>query len=110
MWRAAIIGIALAGPAYAGVWEAMSGDDIRAALTDRTLIYETATQHFYASGKTLYHAGEARWGAGRIQGNEYCSQWPPNSAWACYRMQAKGDDQLRFIGEGDDITEAVYGK
>lgn len=88
-------------------WVPMSGEEIRAALTDRKLQYANAWQDFRASGRTLYNAGADSWGYWRVEGEQYCSQWPPSDLWACYGM-ARSGDRLRFIGQGDDITDAVY--
>ncbi|WP_299739308.1 hypothetical protein [uncultured Roseobacter sp.] len=88
-------------------WVPMSGEEIRAALTDRKLQYANAWQDFRVSGRTLYNAGADSWGYWRVEGDQYCSQWPPSDLWACYGM-ARSGDQLRFVGQGDDITDAVY--
>lgn len=90
-------------------WTRMDGDEIRQALTGRVLQYEIAWQDFRASGKTLYNAGADSWGNWQVRDDQYCSQWPPNDLWACYAMDRKGD-ALRFVGTGDDITEAHYKK
>jgi hypothetical protein len=102
----ALISLPLAALAQDG-WTALSGEAIRAALTDRTLQYSNAWQDFRASGRTLYNAGSDSWGYWRIEGDQYCSQWPPSDLWACYVLEQKGE-RLRFVGQGDDITEADY--
>jgi len=89
------------------VWTPLSGEEISAALTGRTLQYANAWQDFRASGRTLYNAGEESWGYWHVSGDQYCSMWPPSDLWACYDMARQGD-HLRFIGTGDDITDAVY--
>ncbi|MDW3225600.1 MAG: hypothetical protein R8G34_22360 [Paracoccaceae bacterium] len=88
-------------------WTPLSGDAIRAALTGRTLQYENAWQDFRATGRTLYNAGADSWGYWRVQGDQYCSQWPPSDLWACYDM-ARAGEKLRFIGQGGDVTDASY--
>lgn len=89
-------------------WQAMSGAEITQALMGRTLQYDTAWQDFRASGKTLYNAGRDSWGYWRVEGDQYCSLWPPQDLWACYDMERAGD-KLRFIGSSaDDVTEAAY--
>jgi len=108
MRRFALIIACFASPAVAGEWVALSGDEISAALTGRTLAYPDTTQDFRASGRTLYiHKGRESWGYWRVQADQYCSQWPPNDLWACYGLERQGT-RLRFVGQGDDITEAVY--
>lgn len=85
----------------------MRGDEIRAALEGRKLQYDNACQDFRKSGRTLYNAGRDSWGYWRVEGDQYCSQWPPHDLWACYKMDRRGE-RLRFVGRGDDITEATY--
>ena len=98
----------LVNPATAADWGPMIGKEIEQALTGRTLAYPDTTQDFRRSGRTLYiHKGRESWGYWRVQNDQYCSQWPPNDLWACYGM-ARSGDRVRFVGEGDDITDAVY--
>lgn len=81
---------------------------IRTALEGRTLQYENATQEFRASGRTLYtYGGQDSWGYWRVEGDQYCSQWPPSDLWACYSIAISGET-IRFIGEGDDVTVGIY--
>lgn len=95
-------------PADEAPWQAMTGAQITEALTDRTLHYDSAWQEFRASGRTLYNAGRDSWGYWRVEGDQYCSMWPPSDLWACYGMAHRGD-RLRFIGSSaDDVTEATY--
>jgi hypothetical protein len=103
----ALVAAASAVPAEEGNWTPLDGDQIRAALTDRVLEYETAWQDFRSSGRTLYHAGSDSWGYWRVQGDQYCSQWPPSDLWTCYDMDRQGN-ALRFVGETGDITRGVY--
>jgi hypothetical protein len=111
MHRRALAFIAIACPALAWAdetWVPMTGAGIRAALEGRILEYANATQDFRASGKTLYRTnGRDSWGNWRVEGNAYCSQWPPSDLWACYGMDRQGD-RLRFVGQQGDTTEAVY--
>lgn len=90
-------------------WRAMTGEEISAALTDRDLIYENATQRFYASGRTLYNAGQDSWGYWAVHGDQYCSQWPPGDQWDCYDMAAT-DGMVRFIGADGSFTDGAYAK
>lgn len=89
-------------------WIALKGSDITQALTDRSLIYERATQRFYASGRTRYTSGEDSWGYWRIEGDMYCSQWPPADGWACYTVQSGPNRALKFVGEGGAETIGIY--
>ncbi len=88
-------------------WTELSNAQIRPALEGRTLQYENAWQSFRASGRTLYNAGQDSWGYWRVEGDRYCSQWPPSDLWACYTLERNGD-RLRFVGAGGEITEGTY--
>ena len=103
MRRIALIFMILAGPLAADQWRSMTGEEISEALTGKKLQYEVAWQDFRASGRTLYNAGEDSWGYWRVEGDRYCSQWPPQGAWDCYAMQTDGTD-VRFVGSFDDVT------
>ena len=72
-------------------WQKMSGVEISTALTEQTVVYESARQVFYASGRTLYTTSEDSWGTWAVRGDRYCSQWPPNADWACYEMYRMGE-------------------
>lgn len=104
--RAALCVLLCATPVMADTWVPLSGDEIRAALTDATLDYGEATvQEFRASGRTLYtRGGRDSWGYWEVRGDQYCSQWPPSDLWACYGMARQGD-VLRFIGEAGDVSD-----
>jgi len=105
--RAVVLGlvVSLSGvSASAEGFEPLDGAGIEAALDDVTLIYDGgAVQTFYASGRTLYNAGQDSWGAWRVQGDQYCSEWPPNAGWDCYDMDTDGT-VLRFISDRGHIT------
>ncbi|WP_390913979.1 hypothetical protein [Pseudosulfitobacter sp. SM2401] len=89
-------------------WTKLDEAGIHAALDDQKLIYQSADQTFYVSGKTLYNQdGHASWGVWRVQSDQYCSQWPPNDLWACFDLEKQGD-QVRFVGFNGDITVADY--
>jgi hypothetical protein len=94
--------------AVAEQWAVLDGAAVRAALEGRVLIYSGgARQDFRASGKTLYNAGQDSWGNWRVQGNQYCSEWPPSDLWACYDLQSNGS-VIRFIGAAGDVTDGAY--
>jgi len=91
--------------AAAEEWRLLNGEEIRDALSDRTVDYAAAWQDFRVSGRTLYNAGADSWGSWDVRGDRYCSQWPPNSAWACYDLDINADGSaVRFRGAGDDVT------
>jgi len=105
MMRYVLALCAAAGPVWAETWDPMTGPEIEAALDDQTLDYKAAWQTFNASGTTLYNAGRDSWGSWRVQGDQYCSEWPPNAGWECYDMARDLDnDRVKFIGEGGDET------
>ena len=96
-----------ARPAAAGSddWVRMSGPEIGELLTDRSARYESASQHFYASGRTLYDAGRPSWGYWRVEGDEYCSQWPPGDLWDCYSVDRGKGDMIRFVARDGSTSE-----
>lgn len=61
-------------------------------------------QYFDAAGATIHVAGgeprsQGRW---RLQGDKYCSQWPPQVGWACYAVTGDPDASpptLTWIGD-----------
>ena len=98
-----------ASPVAAQEWSPLDGAGVRAALIGEKLVYETAWQTFSESGKTLYNAGRDSWGNWRIQGDQYCSQWAPNAAWACYDVDISADaTSIRFRGRGDDVSVGAF--
>lgn len=107
MRRFALMMALLAGPVAAEGWEPLHGDEIRAALKGRKLQYANAWQNFRSSGRTLYNAGKDSWGYWRVESDQYCSKWPPQDLWACYKLERQGH-RLRFVGDRDDVTEATY--
>ena len=106
MRRIALVFLLLAGMAQAEEWKALTTDEIRSALNDRTLDYGDAWQEFLASGRTLYNAGSDSWGYWAARGDQYCSQWPPADGWACYDVLQRADD-IRFVGESGHATDGT---
>lgn len=105
MLRIAAIITFTASMGHAENWVPMVGAQIEAALNDQTLDYKAAWQVFHASGRTLYNAGHDSWGSWRVEGDKYCSEWPPNAGWDCYDMERDLDaDRVRFLGARGDIT------
>ena len=97
---------ALGSVGSAGEWPTLNGTQIETLLNDARLNYDGAWQEFYKSGKTLYNAGRDSWGNWRVQGNLYCSEWPPNAGWDCYAMTQRGD-VVRFIDERGNVSEGT---
>ena len=104
------LAMVLPGMVLAGDWTVLGADQVGAALSARVLQYEDgATQNFYADGRTFNEAGGESWGSWRIDGDQYCSQWPPSDHWACYRVErSAGGLDLRFIAEDGSITEGRH--
>lgn len=110
MRRFALIIARLAGPVAAKGWPPVHGVEMRdalEALKGRKLQNASARQEFRRSRRTLYTAGRGSWMYWRIEGDRPCSQWLPQDLWACYRVERQSN-RLRFVGEGDDITESTY--
>lgn len=74
----------------------LDGAAITALLTDAVLdgvdADKQVSQIFQKSGVTFYsEKGAQSQGFWKVEGSQYCSQWPPNSSWACYDMAQDGD-------------------
>ncbi len=92
-------------------WHSLSDAQIAKALTDRTLIYETAQQRFYASGRTWYDSGQESWGYWRVEAGQYCSQWPPADGWECYGVERSQDGRdIRFVSPNGTSSAGRYGE
>lgn len=107
--RTLLIWLCLTVPALAEDWRTLDGPGITAALTARVLQYQDgSTQNFFQDGRTLYEAGAGEsWGKWWVEGDEYCSTWPPSDVAACYRVEAQGLD-VRFTGKGGDVSVGRY--
>lgn len=66
----------------------LTGSEITSVLRDAVLTADGGvSQIFQASGVTFYLQGTAQsQGFWKVDGDAYCSQWPPNESWACYRV------------------------
>jgi hypothetical protein len=107
MWKVLAIAL-LAGPVAAEEWQVLSGAQVRDALAARVLGYaDGATQNFFADGRTLYEKGSPSWGRWRVEGDRYCSVWPPSDRWACYGVERRGID-IRFSADGGAQTVGRY--
>ncbi|MCB4455552.1 hypothetical protein [Leisingera sp. McT4-56] len=95
-------------PVWGGEWRSLSGEEVRAALEGKRLVYSSgAWQEFRASGRTLYNAGHDSWGYWDVRDGKYCSAWPPSDLWACYTLESDGE-ALRFVGESGEATTGRY--
>jgi hypothetical protein len=77
--------------------------EIIVLLTDVVLNAESngqsANQIFQKSGATFYNAGGSQsQGTWKVEGDQYCSTWPPNPSWACYDV-ARDGDKVTFIAK-----------
>ncbi|WP_342075364.1 hypothetical protein [Yoonia sp. SS1-5] len=106
MFRFAMMAVLMPAMAGAVDWQWADGPAISAALRDQSLIYDNATQSFFASGRTVYDAGEASWGYWAVRGDQYCSQWPPSDGWDCYDVMVK-PGKIRFIGVDGSMTDGM---
>ena len=103
--------IALARPALAADdWAVLKGEEVRAALAGHVLTYaDGATQSFGTQGDTVYDGGRRQPGNWRIEGDRYCSVWPPSDLWACYGLERSSDGRsLRFTASDGSTTEGRY--
>ncbi len=105
---AVALGLGMTGAAAAqSDWVTLTGDGIRSALTGKTLSYDDgAIQNFREGGATTYDNGIPSQGNWRIEGDQYCSLWPPSDRWACYAVdQRAGGQDIRFVaGDGGTTT------
>ena len=75
------------GAAAAADERRLSGEEIAVLLPDITATTETTQQDFASDGGTAFkdahRTSNGRW---RVQGDFYCSTWPPSDAWRCYEV------------------------
>ena len=97
----------LATTAKADDWQPLDAVSIKTALAARKVTYKDgATQQFNADGSTTYTANRPSKGRWRIDGPQYCSQWPPSDQWSCYDVAISGAGlDLRFTAA--DGSESV---
>ncbi|MFM7446923.1 MAG: hypothetical protein ACKO2N_24025 [Tabrizicola sp.] len=104
--RALVLGLMLVpGAAWAEDWVVLKGDGIRVALEARVLVYADGTlQDFLSDGRTLYGDQWGKWG---VQGDRYCSLWPPVDRWDCYDLATRGLE-VRFTSGSGTETIGTY--
>lgn len=79
----------------------MAGADIAALLAERSLYADGVEQVFRKSGQTFYlQNGSSSAGSWKVDGDSYCSQWPPNQAWSCYTVLREGDAVIFVSRDG----------
>jgi hypothetical protein len=70
-------------------------------LTGRVVLYDgDHRQEFISEGRMLHDDSLGYW---RVEGERYCSQWPPSDRWTCNGVASRGLD-LRFVAA--DVSEA----
>lgn len=100
-------GIAVAEPVK------LDGEAIRQALADKTVVGDQDgrkwRQVFHAGGSTTYRedGGRPSNGRWRVDGDRYCSVWPPSDFWACYDMAMDGETII-FIESGGTEWRATF--
>lgn len=90
----------------------LTGDEITAALSDKTLAGSDGskqwTQLFQEGGLTVYtvdgSSSDGRWA---VRGDQYCSQWPPSDSWACYDVTADGKTIIFISSMGNRYPALV---
>jgi hypothetical protein len=96
---------AMLSPAWA-VPKNLTGEEIAELLPKIIASGEQTRQTFSAAGATTYtDRGRDTYGSWRVQGDKYCSQWPPADGWACYGVEYDADAAtLVWIDGGGDRT------
>jgi hypothetical protein len=82
----------------------LTGTEITAALAGKTLYAGPSAeieQIFQSTGLTMYtDKGAMSQGTWKVDGDKYCSQWPPSNNWSCYEVTRDGST-ITFIGAGN---------
>ena len=100
---AASIALALAlSPGAIAAERPLTGPEITVLLSGNTALGKTDRgpwkQYFDTAGGTAYASGTGvSRGAWAVQGNKFCSQWPPNEAWVCYAVTGDLEGQPRTL-------------
>ena len=83
----------------------LSGADMQLIINDKILYGKDVEQIFQKSGVTFYSSGgnqsQGNW---KVEGDKYCSQWPPNQAWTCYDITQDGN-KITFVSKDGNRTE-----
>ena len=95
-----VFAVLLAGPAQAESIK-LSGAEITATLSEKEVAGtdngQPSGQIFRANGATFYAvAGNSQTGNWKVEGDKYCSVWPPSENWVCYDVLRDGN-AIQFI-------------
>jgi hypothetical protein len=93
------------GAVLAEGWQSLTGGEITAALADRELVYADGTRQIFRPGGATYYGDTT--GNWRVEGDRYCSVWPPSDRWACYQVEVLGAE-VRFIADDGGATTGRY--
>ena len=93
----------------------LTGPEITALLSGNTALGKNDRgpwkQYFEPGGGTAYQAGtDVSRGAWAVQGEKFCSQWPPNEKWTCYSVTGDVDANpktVTWIGDGATYPGSV---
>ncbi len=90
---------------------ALKHAEILSTLTGATVAGPDWTQTFDKGGATTYvAAGKQSVGRWDVQGDQYCSMWPPSDQWSCYAVTAEvvtGETTITWIAT-DGSREAGH--
>lgn len=83
----------------------LAAADIQAWLADHTFSGVSDTrkieQVFQAAGVTYYTVdGAMQQGFWKVDGDHYCSQWPPSEHWSCYDVMVDGPGTVFVSSSG----------
>jgi len=84
----AVQAVALAAPGLASAAETtLDHKAILQTLTGAVVEGANWKQSFDLGGVTTYEAeGKRQTGRWDVQGDQYCSMWPPSDQWSCYAV------------------------
>ena len=111
----AVVGVVLgafSGLAARAEPHRLTGTAIEELLPRHRWRYEDeSTQVFFASGGTNYYSSRLTRGRWRVEGDRYCSVWPPSDVWACYDVFADAQEDgtlvIIFVDSGGGRSVGV---
>jgi hypothetical protein len=85
--------------------EKLTGEIIKFVLSEKVLTAKSGgkniQQIFQSTGLTLYIVdGQQSQGIWRVEGDKYCSQWPPSKHWECYDVTRENEIITFVSGQG----------